>query len=470
MRLVFCIVTLVISALATSALAESVYLTTSARVENLGLEDTYVFVGPYVTGVHTELSLTIAKPVSANASNPSNSSNSTNAESKAAAPLILHGQRLSQDAQGHWLVAFSVSCDLQKVLIVTDNPSITVTGAQPSSYNGTFAVIGVTADEIRVNTNKTEFEAGNLTKGTITDTFCPPAATSSNSFSVNFGVTAVPASRAYLYLKKNSLFADAINISVDSNGLLSSSDTSSTQQVTAILTELAGTIGQVLGSGLALKDKVPSSPKTAARQKCFSAIADELKAGPFIATPQRSDLNDMRRGKPWTIELDTNTSVKILVNFQLRRATAGLAGLGKETEVTANVDGRTRVYRRHNGLIAFFPVPAKVTISCSTDGNTFLLAAPMIVNVYAESQFLDPQRDFFTGPQDSFTFNGGMFVSHKYSGQSPAKTVVDTITAPIRAIIPSVSVQQTTQVQTGGGKPDQTTTTTQTTTGPPKSQ
>jgi hypothetical protein len=359
---------------------------------------------------------------------------------------------------------------MQKVLIVADNPSITISGAQPSSYNGTFAVIGVTANEIRINTNKTDFEAGNLTKGTITDAFCPPAATTSNSFSVTFGVTAIPASRAYLYLKKNSLFADAINMSVDSNGLLSSSNTSSTQQITAILTELAGTIGAFLPVAPLSKVEVPPSPKAAARQKCFSTIADELKAGPFIATPQRSDLNNMRRGKPWTIELDTNTAVKILVNFELRRSTAGLAGLGKETEVTVNVDGRTHVYRRHNGLIAFFPVPAKVTISCSTDDNTFLLAAPMIVNVYAESQFLDPQRDFFTGPQDTFTFSGGMFVSHNYSGRSPAKTVVNTITAPIRAIIPSVSVQQTTQVQTGGGKPDQTTTTTQTTTGAPKSQ
>ena len=59
------------------------------------------------------------------------------------------------------------------------------------------------------------------------------------------GVIPVPVSRAYLYLAKNSLFSDTVNVSVGSDGLLTSSDSSSAQQVTAILTELGQTAGAI---------------------------------------------------------------------------------------------------------------------------------------------------------------------------------------------------------------------------------
>src|SRR5262249_3347568 len=98
------------------------------------------------------------------------------------------------------------------------------------------------------------------------------------------------------------------------------------------------------------------------------------------------------------------------------------------------------------------------------------LTTPSVINIYTQSRFVDPQRDFLTGPQDTLTFNAGFIVAHKYSNQSSVKTIVDTLTAPIRAMIPSVPIQQNTQIQTGGGKPEQTTTTTSTTIGPPKSQ
>src|SRR6202030_371877 len=98
--------------------------------------------------------------------------------------------------------------------------------------------------------------------------------------------------------------------------------------------------------------------------------------------------------------------------------------------------------------------PAKATLACVVGKReTIFLSAPSTINLYTASQFVDPQRDFLTGPQDTFTFNAGFIVGHKYVDQSSAKTVVDTITAPIRALVPSISTQQNIQVQTGGGKP-----------------
>jgi hypothetical protein len=48
------------------------------------------------------------------------------------------------------------------------------------------------------------------------------------------------------------------------------------------------------------------------------------------------------------------------------------------------------------------------------------------------------------------------------------KDIVRAVTAPVRALMPSVTITTNTQLQTGGGKPDQTTTSTQTQTAPPK--
>jgi hypothetical protein len=54
-------------------------------------------------------------------------------------------------------------------------------------------------------------------------------------------VSPTPLSRGYLYLRRNAFFYDSVDFSVGSDGMLSNSDTSSTQEITAILTELAET-------------------------------------------------------------------------------------------------------------------------------------------------------------------------------------------------------------------------------------
>jgi hypothetical protein len=474
----FCIIAAGMSALSASASAESIYLTTSERLEGLGLGSDYAFIAPYAVRVEMAFSASITKASNANSSN---SSNSANSQSKAATPLILHGQRLTQDANGNWSAEISVSCDMSTVLQPENGvqPSITIASAVPKTYSGTFPVSQIKPDALILNYGHQDPGKDNLTKGTISDASCPPAA-ASDTLNVTFTVNSAATKRAYLYLRKNGWFSDSINVSTDSNGMLSSSDTSSAQQITAILTELAQTIGQALVPGAQVAfEKTPPKPNgEIAREKCFTTIANEIKSGPFYAIPTAADVKKLRNGPPWrwTIPLDVDNSVQLVFDLQpVRDDTSGTANLYDRRNLESAVDnrGRTRTYFQHDGLIGYFPVMARATASCvftSLPNNPVLLTAPTTVNVYIESQFLDPQRDFFTSPQDTFSFNAGMIIGHKYSGQAPAKTVVDTLTAPIRALIPSVSVQQTTQVQTGGGKPDQTTVTTQTTTGASKSQ
>jgi hypothetical protein len=248
-------------------------------------------------------------------------------------------------------------------------------------------------------------------------------------------------------------FNDNINVVVGSDGMLSGSDSSSPQQITAILTELAQTAAPFLTGGLLVAQQLPNNN---ARKTCYKAISSFVKSTPYysaaVAPAGRIDW-------PIPIEGDFLQEEKVALHLKIipfMRST-GQVNFGKS----------------HPGLVAFFPVPASAEVSCvvtPTSGAPvqILLSAPTTVNLYTESHFLDPQRDFLTNPQDAFTFNAGFITGHKYTGTSSAMTIVDTITAPIRALVPSVSVQQTTSVVTGGGKPDQTTTTTQTTTAPSK--
>ncbi len=440
--------------------AESLYLTASERLEESGSASTYTFIAPYFTSAKTTLWISITKNV---ASNSTNSSASEPKQSPPTAPNILHAKWKPGQ------ITYSVSCDLSNVLHLPD--SITVSGTS-AGYVGQQDVISITPDTIvvKASTNPGQFQA----PATITDAACPaPKAateTSKNaSFTLNAGVSAIPTSRAYLYLRKNTFFSDNANLTLDSSGFLSGSDTSSQQQVTAILTELAQAAGGALEGGAgAFAQTVELPISLDPRQKCFNAIASLLQYGPYHnhMTPRDAEL---RTDLLWTIKTidDVRLEFEILPLVPPPRQ----ARLGNRWWVNAAEEG-SETFDWHEGLIAFFPVPARGAVACKIKGEKELvyLTDPIALNLYTESQFLDPQRDFFTNPQDTLTFNGGFITGHKYIGQSPAKTVVDTITAPIRALLPSVSVQQTTQVQTGGGKPDQTTTSTATTTSAPKTQ
>jgi len=65
----------------------------------------------------------------------------------------------------------------------------------------------------------------------------------SSPLTVQITTVPIPTGRAYLYFRKNAFYNNIANITVASDGMLSSSDTSSVQQVTSILNEIAQTIG-----------------------------------------------------------------------------------------------------------------------------------------------------------------------------------------------------------------------------------
>ena len=270
---------------------------------------------------------------------------------------------------------------------------------------------------------------------------------------LTINVSPIATSRGYLYLRRDAFFSDTVNVSVGNNGLLSSSETASVQQVTAILTELAQTAAAVLKPEF---KGLPAAP-TGDRARCASTITELIKDAPYLTTLDAFE-NIPYGGRTFRV-------------YPQRPSPTDSVQISLRVKPTVRSSGQVRIGPEHPGLVAFFPVPALVALVCFVDHKAdapILLTMPQIINLYTESHFLDPQRDFLTNPQDSITFTAGFITGHKHVNQSAAKTIVDTVTAPIRALFPSVSVVQTTQVQSGGGKPDQTTTTTQTTTSPPK--
>lgn len=535
--------------------AESLYLTAPPSTYT-GARPSYVFIAPYSTRVATTLSASVSKTTTSSNDN-SNSKGSSNTNQPVQAQILSAKwtQTVDQNGNNVGVITYSVSCDLTTVLV---HPvSLDVAKAQPKEFNASGEVIAVTPYTI-VMPGPPQKPATNYSGGAeFSGVYCPAA---SSPVTIALTITPTPISRAYLYLRRHPFFDDSVNVGVGSDGLLSSSNTSSTQEITAILTELAETAASFVSPALAqlplgaknytTADLLVRSPKDrgsilqAATQDqknklvkklpdrylsklldgidpdikkifedlakqfaderkeqetlnseapavCYSAIYNAVKSGPIYDAIEftQIDQQSMRRvinaesppvvvdpgtlpkacrtmkGRPqpwsngcfvernasivWTMPIDTVSSddtVKLIYTL-MTRARSYTQIVSEDTENT---------YR--NGLVAFFPVPATVTITCEVDrkaaslppdhaplSHSVMLAAPSVVSLYTESHFLDPQRDFLSNPQDNITFSGGIITGHQFAGQSPAKTVVDTLTAPIRSLMPSV--QQTTQVQ-----------------------
>jgi hypothetical protein len=275
-------------------------------------------------------------------------------------------------------------------------------------------------------------------------------------------VLPTPKRRAYLFLKTHALFSDQVNVTTAADGLLSNSESTSNQQLTAILTELAAAAELGVRYGPAFRPEEinrpppqpgpPPAPPTP-REECAEGIGNLIKHVPFGALIQT--VEPTSRSYP-VASSTSDDGARVDVWLRL--------------SIPAGVDPQTAsVGQGVDGIVAFEPAPAVASVYCTVNGGEPLQLTPGgTLELYLNSHVVTPRRDFLRGAQETYSFNEGFITGHKYADQSAAKTVVDMITAPVRSFLPSTSVTSTTQVQTGGGKPDQTTVTTQTSSGPPK--
>ena len=66
--------------------------------------------------------------------------------------------------------------------------------------------------------------------------------TRERTLNADVAVKPVPVTRGYLYLRQDAFFSDTVNVTVNTEGLLSSSETASVQQFTAILNQILESI------------------------------------------------------------------------------------------------------------------------------------------------------------------------------------------------------------------------------------
>jgi hypothetical protein len=234
---------------------ESLYQTLPPRPQSsFGTTTSLVFIAPYITRAETTLSASISK-----ATTPGNSGNSGNQSSKASAPTVSYADYANGQIR--------VSCDLRSVLHGGDQ--VIVTGVTAPAYNTAIpstapgpatppnpvpaTVVSVKAGQIAVTppdrwthpSAEEVYKSGGMITGTNLDV-CP---LTGDIFTIALTVTATPLSRGYLYLRRNAFFDDSVDFSVGTDGMLSNSDTSSTQEITAILTELAETASAIATGG-----------------------------------------------------------------------------------------------------------------------------------------------------------------------------------------------------------------------------
>jgi hypothetical protein len=392
---------LVLAGLALSGCAENIYLTTKARLtadpgtSGPALRD-YVYIAPYATKVESRAILSIvpaAPQKSADGSQPNSSGHPGPGEKTR-----------------------------ERVEITQDK---TVNGTAEKTHT-------VTTTEIANNDPKPVKPPEPPAQSTIVLT-----------------IYQAPTERRYLYMKRNAWFDNTVNVGIDSNGLLTQSDTSSVQEISGIVAGLAQT-AFAAGGRLAAVAPLPKDAETIG--KCNAAIDRLVANGAFYGAAVPLALNQPTLALPlWTDPAVGQVKLTIESTNAIQATPAGT--LSDENQ---------------KGVVIFNPVPAQVRLKCEVGGNSVFLTGQQTANFYTDPEVVFPSRSFLTNPHDTYTFAAGVITAHKYTDQSAAKTIVDTVTAPVRALLPSVSVQTTTQLQTGGGKADQTTTTTQTTSAAPK--
>jgi hypothetical protein len=274
------------------------------------------------------------------------------------------------------------------------------------------------------------------------------------SASVSVASYFFPQKPRYLYLHKNPLlFNESANLSTTTLGLLSATDTQSQQELTTVLGEIA----KVAGAGNALystdlgqreKDCITSLPKNWSFRMRVYSDADETTMTDHTLTEQAKKAEDSLNK---TLGKDPKVKYRIRVNVDNVMDPAAKHGDICESDE----------HKPYDGFCAYEPTPIKIELQCSTDqfkDNIYDIITPYIGNIYKYSHVENPQRGFLTSPHDSYTMQDGVIIGHKYTSQSYAKGVFDFVTTPIRSALPSTTTS--TQVQTGGGKPDQTTQTT----------
>ena len=277
---------------------------------------------------------------------------------------------------------------------------------------------------------------------------CDPHDSATTSPSITISVVNRPTNKRYFYLNSNPFFSDISSISTSSLGALSNTSTQSQQQITSILSDLGTVAGRAATAGMSgmfmtLQDK-DTENKFLDSCSYDSVAQSKTEINPAIFN-NKKEVDDNENEK-----LQANTNIKGL-KLKIQSA-SGDSSTPEDTMCDSNSEDG------FDGFCAYDPSPVKISIEC----NGILLTDPIVVNVYKNRHIENPQRNVFTNPQDDITIQDGIVVGHKHTDQSVIKGIFDIPLSLLKSALPSTQTQNTTSVQTGGGKPPQVTESNQT--------
>jgi hypothetical protein len=260
----------------------------------------------------------------------------------------------------------------------------------------------------------------------------------------------LPKNKAYLYTKQPLSYTLTTDFKVTETGTPSSSDTQSTQQLTSILGDLGQIAGKVVGAAMRLLEAVTTEK---------GGMCSKLQPGIYEFNLTDAQITDVRTKDG--SDKDTTMALDVKVEN------------GDCKEENSDKECIYPTEKPFDGFCVYDPSPIRITIECR-DGSMekpMIIAGPMIVNSYKTVRKRNPQRNFLTNRHETYTITNGILTEVKYDAQSPIKGAVDVVLSPLKSLfstLPSSQTQTTTQIQTGGGKPEQITNTYQTTIVPPK--
>jgi hypothetical protein len=272
----------------------------------------------------------------------------------------------------------------------------------------------------------------------------------------------LPKERRYLYFHNDMWFNNTVDFQANSTGNPTKSDTSSVQQVIPMLTALGQAASQIMAmAGKAIIPaplmQVEKNKLTKFKEECDTAFSEVVKAPhPFYHEIHVSEGMEKDR-------TDANADLNSLVTET-----------GVNLAVEIDQDEKSPVVAADaafEGYILHEPSSIIVSLVCiDKKDNTvkLYLGTSPLIPVYRDRIKVNPQRAFWNNPTDTITSDNGIITGHKYTNQSPAKTFVDLITAPVKALLPSMTNTTTTTVVSVPGKPDQTSSTSTQTAAPPK--
>ena len=286
---------------------------------------------------------------------------------------------------------------------------------------------------------------------------------------ITVGAINQPKDKRYLYFHDDMWFNNSAEFHTNNIGYPTKSDTSSVQQVIPMLTALGQAAGQIMALGgkammpTGLKETEVETQNNFNKLKanCDKAFSEVVAAPlPFYSEIRVSDVSEMNKDL-----MGANLVLNSLIKTTER-------GLKFKIKIDPEGEGRADAIPKavpFEGYVLYEQSSITASLVCEDDSQIQLyLGTSPLIPVYRDRLQLNPQRAFWKNPTDTITSDNGIITGHKYTNQSPAKTFVDLITAPVRALLPSTTNTTTTSVVTVPGKPDQTTSTTQQQTGPPK--